>query len=116
MSAADPGRGRTLEEHLRRAHDQLCLVADLCDLQGVAATAGWSDGLSAAACAALSGLYRQAGQELAATVDALPAALLNRAVDRRHAPTPVAADDARAVRPPRASTEDGRDHHEGDER
>ena len=44
---------RTLEEQLRRAHDHLCLVADLFGLQ-----AGVPDaGLSAASCAALSGWY-----------------------------------------------------------
>ena len=51
--------------------DQLCLVADVFDLQAVAPDAA---GLSAAACAALSALYRHASQELRAT---LPAALLN---------------------------------------
>ena len=55
-------------------------------------TPGWADGLSSAACAALSGLYRQASQELAATVDGLPAAVLNRAPDHPDDPTPRARD------------------------
>ena len=76
-SAGDQGTSRTLEEQLRRAHDQLCLAADVFDLQAVAPDAGWPDGLSPAACAALSGLYRQATQELAMTLDALPTAVLN---------------------------------------
>ncbi len=54
-SAPAPEPARTLEEQLRRAHDQFCLVADLFDLQAVAPDA---DGLSAAACAALSEWYR----------------------------------------------------------
>ena len=114
-SAGDQGTRGTLEEQLRRTHDQLCLVADLFDLQAVAPDAGWPEGLSPAACAALSGLYRQASQELGATVDALPAAVLNRAVDRRPGPTPVEAD-AGPVPPGRGSTEDGRDHHDGGDR
>ena len=96
---------RTLEEQLRRAHDHLCLVADLFGLQ-----AGVPDaGLSAASCAALSGWYEQASQELAAVLDILPAAVLNGAPD---GPQAVEAD-AGAVRPGRAATEDGRDHHIG---
>ena len=73
-SGLAPEPARTLEEQLRRAHDQLCLVADLFDLQAVAPDA---DGLSVAACAALGALYRQASQELRATLATLPAALLN---------------------------------------
>ena len=107
-SASDGVPARTLEEHLRRAHDQLCLVADLCALQAGAPDAG----LSAASCAALSGWYEQASQELAATLDTLPAAWLNWAPDGAQA---VEAD-AGAVRPGRAATEDGRDHHPGGDR
>ena len=99
---------RTLEEHLRRTHDHLCLVADLCALQAGAPDAG----LSAASCAALSGWYEQASQELAATLDTLPAAWLNWTPDRPPVPTRVEAD-ADAVRPGRAATVDGRDHHTG---
>ncbi len=102
-SAGDQGTSRTLEEQLRCAHDQLCLAADVFDLQAVAPE---PDGLSPAACAALSGLYRQARQELAATLDTLPAGVLNRTVDRCQAPTPVAAD-AGAVLPPTHAAEDG---------
>ena len=54
-SEPDPAPARTLEEQRRRAHDQRCLVAALFDLQAVPPDA---DGLSAAACAALSALYR----------------------------------------------------------
>ena len=79
-SAVDPGSGHTLEEQLRRAHDQLCLVADLFELQTVAPDAGWPDGLSPEACAALSRLYRQGSQELGATLDALPATVLNHSL------------------------------------
>ncbi len=111
-SAGDQGTSRTLEEQLRRAHDQLCLAADVFDLQAVAPDAGWPDGLSPAACAALSGLYRQARQELAATLDTLPAAVLNRTVDLRQAPTPVAAD-AGAVLPPSRAAEDERHPQDG---
>ena len=89
---AAPSVGPTVEESLRRAHDQLCLAAELFDLQAVAPDAGWADGLSSAACAALSGLYRQASQELAATLDGLPAAVLNRAPDHQDDPTPRARD------------------------
>ena len=86
-SAPAPESTRTLEEQLRRAHDQLCLVADLFDLQAVAPDA---DGLSPAACAALSEWYRQASQALRATRDALPAALLNWEPNRTPAPTAAA--------------------------
>ena len=110
-SRPDGVPARTLEEQLRRAHDQLCLVADLCALQVGAP----DEGLSAASCAALSGWYEQASQELAATLDTLPAAWLNWTPDRPQAPTRVEAD-AGAGRPGRASTEDGRDHHPGGDR
>ncbi len=86
-SAPDPGTARTLEEQLHRAHDQLCLVADLFDLQAVAPDAA---GLSPAAGAALSEWYRQASQALRATRDALPAALLNWDPTGRPAPTGAA--------------------------
>ena len=110
-AASDGAPARTLEEQLRRAHDQLCLVADLFGLQ-----AGVPDeGLSAAGCAALSGWYEQASQELAATLDTLPAAWLNGTPDRPSVPTRVEADTG-AVRPGRASTEDGLDHHTGGDR
>ena len=116
----------TLEEQLRRAHDQLCLGADLFGLQaGRCGPVGRQlrgaqrvvccvpdAGLSAASCAALSGWYEQASQELAATLDTLPAAVLNWAPD---GPQAVEAD-AGAVRPGRAATEDGRDHHTGGDR
>ncbi len=75
-AAADRGLGRTLEDQLHRTRDQLCLVADLFDLQAVAPEAS-SEGLSAAACAALREIYRQASQELRITLDALPVALLD---------------------------------------
>ena len=73
------------------------------------------EGLSAAGGAALSGWYEQASQELAATLDTLPAAVLNGAPDRAQVPLPVEAD-AGAVLPGRAATEDGRDHHPGGDR
>ena len=86
-SGQAPAPDRTLEEQLRRAHDQFCLVADLFDLQAMAPDA---DGLSTAACAALSEVYRQASQELRATLDALPAALLNWEPTGSPAPTAAA--------------------------
>ena len=83
----------------------------MADLFGLEAGAP-DEGLSAAGCAALSGWYEQASQELAATLETLPAAVLNGAPDRAQVPLPVAAD-AGAVRPGRASTEDGRDNQTG---
>ena len=75
-AAADRGLGRTLEDQLHRTRDQLCLVADLFDLQAVAPAASW-DGLSAASYAALREVYRPVSQELRMTLDALPVALLD---------------------------------------
>ena len=66
MTPANGARGRTLEDQLHRIRDQLCLVADLFDLQAVTPEAS-SDGLSAAAYAALREVYRQASQELRMT-------------------------------------------------
>ena len=87
-SAAVRGLGRTLEDQLHRTRDQLCLVADLFDLQAVTPEAS-SDGLSAAACAALREVYRQASHELRMTLDALPVALLDVELDGEASPPPV---------------------------
>ncbi len=73
-AAAEGGVGRTLEDQLHRTRDLLCLVADLFDLQAVTPEAASSDGRSAAACAALREVYRQASHEARMTLDALPVA------------------------------------------
>ena len=86
---ADHGCGRTLEDQLHRTRDQLCLVADLFDLQAVTPEAASSDGLSAAACAALREVYRQASQELRMTLDVLPVAILNHGLTGWEAPPPT---------------------------
>ena len=85
-AAADRGLGRTLEDQLHRTRDQLCLVADLFDLQAVAPEAS-SEGLSAA-CAALREVYRQASHELRLTLDVLPVALLDVELDGFGVPAP----------------------------
>ena len=87
-AAAEGGVGRTLEDQLHRTRDQLCLVADLFDLQAVAPEAS-SEGLSAAACAALREVYRQASHELRLTLDALPVVLLNHELDGEATPPRV---------------------------
>ena len=98
MSAIDHALGPTLEDQLHRARAQLVLAADLFDLQAVVPE-GTSDRLSAAACGALREIYRQASQELRATLDVRPARVLHH--------TLVRLEHGRAPRPrPTGSEED----------
>ena len=86
-AAADRGLGRTLEDQLHRTRDQLCLVADLFDLQAVTPE-GSSDGLSAAAYAALREVYQQASHELRIDARRAASGALGLRAGRRGVPAP----------------------------
>ena len=111
-TASDHGCGRTLKDQLHRTRDLLRLAADVFDLLAVTPPAAAADHLSAAACAALREVYRQASHELRLTLDGLPVALLNVDLDGPPFPPPVEGDAGR-ICSGRDSQTDGLDPHAG---